>query len=71
MLQNEEGNTMYTDMSLEERCALLEKLCEAKEVDGLARIFIAKIAEEILLTKSEKELLPLHVLSVLDSLIKV
>ena len=86
----QDGKVKYGEMTLSERCELLEKMCEVvsaeaqseSDTDEVMMTFTAEIARDILLQsqvkakvvpsgESDSVLSPLHVLSVLDSLIKV
>ena len=59
-------------MNLTYRCTLLEQIALKESDDAVIVSFSDKITNEILLHKSKDETLtPLHVISVLDSMIKI
>ena len=74
-----DGKAVYQELSLIERCQLLEKITElnhcrtvcpdATEHEVLGR-FSDEIAKDILIGQQSAELTPLHLISVLDCLVK-
>ena len=62
----------FNDMNLSQRCTLLEQIAQKQSTDPVLVAFSDKIASDILLHKGSSETLtPVHVISVVDSLIKL
>ena len=59
-------------MNLSQRCTVLEQIALRTSYDPVTTAFGDKIASEILLYSNKSEqLAPIHIVSVLDSLIKI
>ena len=50
----EEGQSYYGQLSLAEKCALLEKISDLEKDDSLLSVFGAEVAKNILLTQGRK-----------------